>query len=135
MKNQTFKTLIPLDILWGFLLENGEDHETYYLFSKILYKKFVFRELMPDFIALIQPYYYESKKHYITRKMDYNRFITILRQLCNANNIRYETKMIYNSSTYEILYYIYKEGQALVENIPVTELACDKKILPDSCVG
>ena len=128
MKNQTFKTLIPLDILWGFLIENGEDHETYYLFSKFLYKKFVFRELMPAFIAVIEPYYYDSKKHYITRKMDYNRFITIMRQLCNANNINYETKMVYNSSTYEIVYYIYKEGLPSV-------LTPDKQILPDSCVG
>ena len=70
--------------------------------------------------------YYDSKKHYITRKMDYNRFITILRQLCNVNNIKYETKMVYNSSTYEIVYYIYKEGSPIVENLP-PELAPDKQ--------
>ena len=83
---------------------------------------------MDDFISLLEPYYYDSKKHYITRKMDYNRFITILRQLCNVNNIRYETKMIYNSSTYEIVYYIYKEGQTIVaESVLTPELAPDKQ--------
>ena len=108
MKNQTFKTPVPVDILWGFLKENTQEHDTYYLFSKALYKKAVFNNSIQPLMNLIEPHYFLSKKKYVTRKMDYNRFITVLRQLCNLNDVPYETKMVYNNSTYEIVYYIYK---------------------------
>ena len=122
MKNQTFKTPVPDDILWGFLKKNAEDHDSYYLFSKALYKKAVLQNLIQPLLIIIEPYYFMSKKQYVTRKIDYNRFITILRQLCNLNNVVYETKMVYNNSTYEIVYYIYK-------------LTPDQQILTNGSVG
>jgi len=108
MKNQIFKAIIEPNHLWGFLEENGETNEGSVLFDKVLYKKAVFKETIEPFIKSITEYYHESKKHYITRKMDYNKFITVLRQLCNSNAIKYTTKMIYNNSTYEIVYTFYK---------------------------
>ena len=108
MKNQIFKTIINPDILWNFLIENGSMQDNHYIFSKDLYKKAVYKETIMTLIKTIEPYYHESKKHYITRKMDYAKFITIIRQLCNINNVKYSTKMIYNNSSYEIVYYIYK---------------------------
>jgi hypothetical protein len=108
MKNQIFKTIIQPPVLWDFLKENGEEKEDFYLFDKSLYKKAVFRETITPFVLGLDSYYYESKKHYIRRKMDYIKFITILRQLCNCINVKYDTKLVYNNSTYEIVYSIYR---------------------------
>lgn len=104
MKNQIFKTILDPNILWDFLKANGEINEENIIFSKFLYKKAVFKETIEPFIKSLIEYYHESKKHYITRKMDYNKFITVLRQLCNSNDVKYTTQMVYNNSTYEIVY-------------------------------
>jgi hypothetical protein len=106
MKNQIFKTIIHPDLLWEFIKENGEEVEDYYIFNKSLYKKAVFRETIQPFIQQLDAYYYTSKKHYITRKLDYIKFITIIRQLCNSIDVPYKTELVYNNSTYEIVYYI-----------------------------
>ena len=106
MKNQIFKTIIEPNILWDFIKNNGEQKEDYYIFNKSLYKKAVFRETITPFILLLEPYYYESKKHYLYRKMDYIKFITIIRQLCNSIGVNYDTQLVYNNSTYEIVYSI-----------------------------
>lgn len=108
MKPQIFKTLPSSDLLWTFLKENAVEEPDAYLFTKILYKQALFNNTILPFVASLESYYYESKKHYITRKLDYNKFITIIRQLCNSANINYTTNMVYNNSTYEIVYYIYK---------------------------
>jgi len=112
MKNQIFKTIIQPEILWIFLKENGEEIEDSYIFNKSLYKKAVFRETITPFVLGLDSYYYESKKHYIRRKIDYIKFITILRQLCNSIGVKYDTQLVYNNSSYEIVYSIYKMGQA-----------------------
>jgi hypothetical protein len=106
MKNQIFKTIIQPEILWAFLKENGEAADDQYIFNKSLYKKAVFRETIAPFTQSLESYYYESKKKYVQRKMDYIKFITILRQLCNSIGVNYDTKLVYNNSTYEIVYYI-----------------------------
>jgi hypothetical protein len=107
MKNQLFKTTIDPEVLWIFLKENCEEEEGYYIFNKSLYKKAVFRDTITPFTRQLNVYYYDSKKHYVTRKMDYIKFTTILRQLCNSIDVNYETQLVYNNSTYEIVYYIY----------------------------
>ena len=108
MKNQLFKTLIDPAIIWGFFKENCEEQVDYYIYSKTLYKKSSFKQTIMPFLQQMEDYYHESKKHYATRKMDYAKFITIIRQICNSLNITYTTQLIYNNSTYEIVYYIYK---------------------------
>jgi len=113
MKNQIFKTIIQPEVLWNFLKENGEKNEDHYIFNKNLYKKAVFHDNITTFINGLDVYYYESKKHYIRRKMDYIKFITILRQLCNSIDVKYETQLVYNNSSYEIVYSIFKRGLPL----------------------
>jgi hypothetical protein len=104
MKNQIFKTIVAPDIIWTFLKENGEETTDHFMFDKVLYKKAVFKEMIEPFVKSLIEHYHESKKHYINRKLDYNKFVTVLRQLCNSNDIEYKTQMVYNSSTYEIVY-------------------------------
>ena len=108
MKNQIFKTIIQPEILWNFIKENGEEMEDHYIFNKSLYKKAVFRETITPFVTGLDVYYYESKKHYIRRKMDYIKFITLIRQLCNSIGVKYDTQLVYNNSSYEIVYSIYR---------------------------
>ena len=104
MKNQIFKTLIPSEIFWDFLKENADKKDDYFIFNKSLYKKAGFRHTLLPFLTQLEPYYHESKKQYITRKLDYPKFITILRQICNTLGIEYTKTMEYNKSTYEIVY-------------------------------
>ena len=108
MKNQLFKTLIDTTLLWGFLKENGEEQPDYYILSKPLYKKAIFNDNINPFLKKMEEFYYDSKKYYVTRKLDYTKFITIIRQICNSLNLKYTTQFLYNNSTYEIVYYIYK---------------------------
>jgi hypothetical protein len=121
MKNQLFKSLIGSTLLWDFLNNNGEYHGDYYIFSKPLYKKACFNDTITPFVNIVKEYYYESKKHYTTRKMDYGKFITIIRQICNSLNIEYSTQLIYNNSTYEIVYTIYVGAGPENEILPVNE--------------
>ncbi len=104
MKNQIFKTIIQPEVLWDFLKENSEESDDFYIFNKSLYKKALFRGNITPFTEHLDSYYYDSKKHYIRRKMDYMKFITILRQLCNSIGVKYDTQLVYNNSTYEIVY-------------------------------
>ena len=110
MKNQLFKTLVDERLLWGFLTHNVNELEEYYILSKPLYKKAVFNNNINLFIQELDKFYHDSKKYYITRKLDYIKFITIIRQICNSLNIKYTTQFLYNNSSYEIVYYIYKSN-------------------------
>lgn len=100
---------VLVDILEKICLnteENGETKKDSYLVTKAVFKRADIHNLIAPFIALIKPYYYLSKQHYVDRAINYNNFITILRQLCNVNNIKYESNIVYIKSNYEIEYTI-----------------------------
>lgn len=78
-----------------------------YIFNNESYKKGIFNKTIPSFIEICKVHYVQSKQHYIERKMSYNYFITILRQICKHNNIKYTSKIIYDKSDYNITYYFY----------------------------
>ena len=79
----------------------------YFIIDKTIFKKLQFNNNINNFLNNIINYYYKSKQHYITRKMNYNNFLTIVRQICNINNKKIEKKIIYSKSKYDIIYYIY----------------------------
>jgi len=108
-QNQIFKKEVPINIIWDFMQKNFEDKGTYFLISKFSYKKIDYNKTLSTFTELLKEYYYNSKKKYIERTMNYNYFLTIIRQLCNAHNIKYSSKLVYDKSSYEIEYYICKE--------------------------
>lgn len=108
MNSQLFKTLVPASILFDFLKKICYDPvNNYYIISKIAFKQAEYHNLIEIFAAIIKPYYHLSKQYYVDRKINYSRFTTIIRQLCNLNNISYTSKIIYDKSNYEIQYYIY----------------------------
>ena len=69
--------------------------------------KGIYNTFIEDFIQVCLPYYHISKRKYLERKLTYNSFVTIIRQICNFNNITYTSQIKYNKSTYDIVYYIY----------------------------
>ena len=108
MTSQIFKKPIPASILWDFIKNNCQDMPEYCIITRINFKQAEYHNTLPVFLSSLKEYYLPSKQYYIGRKVDYSKFITIIRQICNYNNIAFTSKVVYNKSEYEILYYVYK---------------------------
>lgn len=109
-ETQLFKIQVPINIFLDFLKCNFTEKESHFIITKFLYKKCEYNNTISPFMAILKDYYYNSKKKYVERNMSYNFFLTIIRQLCNSHNIKYETKLIYDKSSYEIEYTIMAEN-------------------------
>lgn len=107
MTNQTFKKEIPKELLFELLKNICSKNDKYYILNHDAYKKGIFNEILSNFIEQCKPYYHLSKQKYLERKLTYNHFTTILRQICNFNSITYTSIIKYDKSTYNINYYIY----------------------------
>jgi hypothetical protein len=77
------------------------------VFNKNAYKRGIFNDSIPQFLEFCKDYYNHSKKKYLERKLSYTSFVTVLRQICNLHKITYTSKIHYEKSMYEIVYYIY----------------------------
>jgi len=107
MSNQTFKKEIPKELLFELLQNVCIKNDKYYTFNNDAYKKGVFNNLINEFLEKCKPYYHLSKQKYLERKLTYNSFTTILRQICNFAKITYTSVIKYDKSTYNIIYYVY----------------------------
>jgi hypothetical protein len=107
MSNQLFKTIIPNTLLIDLLEAICEKKEDYYILNRIAFKKAEYHNLLDKLTNDLKNYYYKSKHFYLTRKLTYNYFLTIIRQLCNSIQINYNTKISYNKSIYDITYHIH----------------------------
>ena len=104
MTSQLFKNDVPLDILINFLNSCTDEK---YTFGKDAYKKSCINGSLDCFLNNLKVFYFSSKQYYVTRKMSYKNIITIIRQLCKHLNIQYISKILYDKSSYEIIYYLY----------------------------
>ena len=107
MSSQIFKNSIPNQILIKLLDDIAVKTDKCYILNNNSYKKGIFNDLINNFINDCKPYYYLSKRKYLDRKLTYNSFITIIRQICNFNRITYTSQIKYDKSTYDIMYHIY----------------------------
>jgi hypothetical protein len=107
MSAQIFKNHVPNKLLFDLLDLICVKNEKYYLFNNISFKKGLFNDEITNFFISCKPYYHISKQKYLERKLDYNSFTTVLRQICNYNKITYTSQIKYDKSTYDIFYYIY----------------------------
>jgi hypothetical protein len=105
--SQIFKSNIPINILFELLDKICVKNENYYVLNNGAYKKGIFTGDIQQFIQDCTPYYFISKRKYLTRQLNYNHFITIIRQICKHLNIKYTNKIKYERSTYDIIYNIY----------------------------
>jgi hypothetical protein len=82
-------------------------NEKHYILNKNAFKKGIYNKSIDAFFEKIKPCYYLSKRKYLDRKLTYNSFTTVIRQICNFNKITYTSQIKYDKSVYDIVYYIY----------------------------
>lgn len=82
----------------------------YYTIDINVFKKLktVNKDRLENFIKEITPFYKNSKKFYLTRDLTYTNFLTLVRQTCKRLNIIYSSKIFYDKSKHNIIYFIYK---------------------------
>lgn len=104
-----FKKPVPLEHLF-VLLEKicSSSHDEYYLFDRNVYNLMIYRNLHTPFLKLILPYYLLSRQYFVTRDLDYNSFVTIIRQICNIHKHPFKTDKQYDHSEYTIRYFVAK---------------------------
>ena len=107
MPSQIFKKNIPIQILIELFDKISKKQEDYYIISKSSFQQVKYHNLLEPFCESLKEYYYPSKLFYIMRKLDYAKFITILRQIYKYHHMKFTSKIVYNKSTYDILYYFY----------------------------
>ena len=107
MLTQIFKIQIPIQIIYDLLEKICIKTDKYYLIDMNAYRKLVYYSFYDDFSAQILDKYHLSKQFYITRKLTYNSFTNIIRQVCKSNNIMFTSQIKYNESQYNIDYMIY----------------------------
>ena len=107
LQSQIFKTNIPITLLAELFEKICIKHDNHYTLNNNAYKKGIFKGDVQKFISDCLPYYYISKRKYLTRSLNYNHFITIIRQICKYLNIKYTSKIVYEKSTYDIIYNVY----------------------------
>jgi len=110
MLKQIFKTSIPNQIMFDLLDKICLKTDKYYLFDMNAFRKMTFYHLFEPFSQAIINHYHVSKQFYLTRKLTYNSFTNILRQLCKSANIMFTSQIKYNESKYNIDYLIYREA-------------------------
>ena len=109
MSAQLFKSIIPKKKIYDLLEIISIKTDKNFIVNKDAFKKGIFNNTIQNFLEECKSYYHSSKQKYITKKLSYNSFTTVVRQICNSNKIVYTSKIKYNNSTYDIIYYIYTE--------------------------
>jgi hypothetical protein len=107
MTNQIFKQVVPKDLLFELLEKICLKTEKYYLFDNNAYRKMLFYKYNEEFLHKLKEYYHLGKHTYIERKLTYNGFTTILRQICKSSTIMYTSQIKYNESRYNIDYFVF----------------------------
>lgn len=107
MSTQIFKSQIPNTILFELLDKICLKNEKHYTFNIVSFKKGVYSGDISNFLINCLPYYHLYKRKYLEKKLTHNSFVTVLRQICNFNKIRYTSQIKYDKSKYDIVYYIY----------------------------
>jgi len=107
MSNQIFKLLVPKELLFDLLDKISLKTDKYYLIDNNAYRKMIFNNYHLEFSETLKSYYHLGKRKYVERKMNYNSFVTIIRQICKATNIMYTSQIKYNESKYNIDYFVF----------------------------
>ena len=102
MTSQIFKNNVPTELLFNLLDSICLKNEKHYLFNSDSYKKGIYKELIQKFILDCTQYYHLYKLKYLEKKLTFNSFTTILRQICNFNKIKYISQIKYDKSSYGI---------------------------------
>ena len=107
MSNQILKCNPDNSVLFDLLEKICIKNEKYFLIDKIAFRKGLLSKDIEIFLNNLYNNYYSSKKYYLTRELTYNSLLTVIRQICKANEIRFISKIKYDKCKYEITYFIY----------------------------
>ena len=107
MSTQIFKFEFPSSLLFNLLDNICMKNDKHYLLTHECFKKGTFNNCIQDFVESCKSYYHKSKQHYLERKLNFNNFTTIIRQICNYNKLTYTSQIKYSNSKYDIVYIIY----------------------------
>jgi len=110
MSSQIFKQKFSPSILFEFLDKICKS-STPYILNKETFKIIQLHDAdFQKFISDIEPFYFNSKKHYLKKTLTINNLFTIIRQICNFLKIEYTSEIKYFKSKYEIVYYIFHDS-------------------------
>ena len=106
---QIFLEIPEKNLLINFLnaICNNTDND-FYIIDKSIFRKACYKNLLQEFYISLKIYYFKSKQFYLEREITYKNFLTVIRQLCNCLNIKYEYLKNFSNSNYEIIYKISK---------------------------
>lgn len=107
MSSQIFRKPVPKELLFDLLEKICLKTDKYYYIDMNAYKKMVFYNYQEEFLSSLKDYYHLGKQMYIERKMTYNSFTNILRQICKYCIIMFTSQIKYNESKYNIDYFVY----------------------------
>jgi len=107
MSKQIFRKNVPIKILFDLLDKCCLKTDKCYLLDMNTYKKMMFHHYHDAFLTEILEYYHSSKQFYVTRKMTYNSFTNLVRQICKSNGVMFSSQIKYNESNYNIEFYVY----------------------------
>ena len=108
MSNQIFKNDFPNHILFNLLDEIFyQKTKKCYIINNSSFKRALHKDLVKDFCNELKEYYHVSKTFYVERDLNYSKFMTIIRQICNKKHISFSTQIKYDKSNYDIYYFIY----------------------------
>lgn len=110
MNTQIFKKRLPIVLLFALLDSICEKDDKSYILTNDSFKKGVYHDIISPFFANCNEYYHVSKRVYLNRKITYNSFLTVVRQICKNNGISYTSQIKYDKSNYNIIYYIMYAG-------------------------
>lgn len=105
--SQIFKTPIPNENLFNLLDKICIKNDKYFIFNLDSFKSGVYHQYVQTFLSECRPHYFLSKRKYLERELTYKNFVTVVRQICNYNNITYTSQIKYDKSNYDINYFIY----------------------------
>ena len=111
-----FTKMIDNSIIVELLKKNCVKINNYYIFDIISFKKGIYNESIINFIEHCRLCYKPKYHHYLERKLTAKTFLTILRQICNHNNIIFTNEIKYSNSTYETIYKIWIDETLDTEN-------------------
>lgn len=130
MPTHILKRPMDKNILFNFLELICMTMNKQYIINYDSFKKSKFIEKLDPFIDEIRPYYYISKRSYLEQPITYKRFLTIIRQICNYNNITYRSVLKYQYSEQQVEYYVYFDEDGSSENT----IHCEKETVGSSDV-
>lgn len=103
----------PNQLLREFLIQtcDAKEDDKPFVFNRDSFKRGNLNNCVGGFLEKCKPFYHNAKHYYLERKMTYNYFTTVLRQICNRNGITYTSNVRYCKSRYEITYLIHLPTQ------------------------